>query len=154
MSTPWTNMHKICMAFDCETDIIDTQTLEKYKSQVNQNTINGSTPLHFVALGTNVQLATWLIENGAEFILNDELQSPLHWACKRGYLPMIKLLLTHIPTNMIRQTDDEGNTAYDWTVEYEHKTVSRIIKSAGSNQKSKKKYTAAKIWSGVLSRPG
>merc|ERR1712063_103777 len=78
-------------------------------------------PLHFVALGNNIQLAKWLLANGATFEFNDEGETPLHWACRAGSEPMISLFLQHMTRAQIIQRDFDTLTAFDWAKEYECK---------------------------------
>ena len=117
----WTPLIRICATLDQEQT--KKLTLQKYTCQVNEPSITRSTPLHFVALGKNTELAKWLLDNGAAFTTNEYGHTPVHWACKTGYLPMLELFLEHIPLDLITQKDEEGATAMDWALEYEQTAV-------------------------------
>ena len=117
----WTNLIKVCVRHE-EEDSIDTARLTAVIREIHITSSCGSTPLHFVALGKNTSLALWLLKNGACIEENDDNETPLHWACKEGYLPMIKILLQQMTSQQIHQKDIDGLAAADWAEEYELST--------------------------------
>ena len=55
----------------------------------------GESILHWAALNGDVTAAKWLLEIGVERDAQaDNLQTPLFWACTRGNLDMVLLLLS------------------------------------------------------------
>lgn len=108
----------LCIQKDEENSCVNVSVLENLKHLVRVSSDSGVTPLHFVALGKNIELASWLLGNGATFQINEQAETPLHWACKTGYYAMISLFVEFMTTSEINQKDIEGDTALDWAVEY------------------------------------
>ena len=119
MSGTWSPLIKVCV-HSLEEEKIDIYFLEQFVPFVNTSAETGSSPLHFVALGKNVRLATWLLNNGATIVSNEDDQTPLHWACKNGCLPMVELFLENMTKEQILKKDFEGLSALDWAKYYEH----------------------------------
>ena len=82
--------------------------------------LTGKFILHFVAMGKNVALVQWLLDNHAKILSNFKVQTPLHYACRFGYTPMIQFLIDHMTKEQINQAHIENTTAKDWAIEYEH----------------------------------
>lgn len=139
----WSPLIKVCVATEANGEI-DPKFVQQFIPYINETAETGSSPLHFVALGQNIQLATWLLENGAIFVENDNVETPLHWACRNGYVPMVKLLLTHMSICMIEKKDLYGKTALSWAKEYEHSEIISLIKVMIKQKKPKFKPTKPK----------
>lgn len=123
----WTTLIKICVTNDENVDL-NYKKLTKYMKQINISSETGNTPLHFVALGYNLSLASWLIDNGAVIRPNDYGETPLHWACKHGNLEMVKFLLRNMTRYQINIEDLTHKTAVGWAKEYDHSNVAQLIK--------------------------
>ena len=126
MSGTWSALIKVCVHCMDE-EKIQPSFLEKFIPLVNTTSETGSSPLHFVALGENIRLATWLLEKGATIVANEDEQTPLHWACKNGYLPMVELFLDNMTKEQILKKDFEGLSASDWAKYYEHAEIGLAI---------------------------
>lgn len=135
----WNPLIKICVnTMEEETDEQDFETLQTLRDYINVSAETGSTALHFVGLGINTHLAYWLLANGATFVENEDAQTPLHWACKRGHLPMVSTFLECMTKEEINKKDFEGATALDWAKEYEHPEIIKAIEEiVGVNKSSK-----------------
>merc|ERR1712137_750819 len=118
---------------------VDVSKLKDFTADINITSTTGTTNLHFVALGENIQLAQWLLQNGAEFTLNRKGQTALHWACKSGHLPMVKLILSYIPQYLISVVDVDGTTALDWAYEYGNNAARKCLMKKLRPKKHKKK---------------
>ena len=125
----WTTLIKICVSND-ENKRINFKKLTKYMNQINITTETGNSPLHFVALGNNLNLASWLIKNGATFELNDHGETPLHWACKQGNSEMVSLLLKNMTKHEINMEDWNHATAARWAKDYNHKDIAVCIRKS------------------------
>ena len=137
----WNQLQRICIAADCEDAMkLKYKDLENLLPLVNSQTLLGSTPLHFVALGSNTKLGTWLLQNGAIITCNEDGETPLHWACKSGHISMVKLFLSHMSSTEISTQDEEGLTALDWAIEYEHKHIATLLRSTNSQNGKKTKH--------------
>lgn len=135
---------QICIRSDEEHSVALTE-LECLKPYVRAASDSGTTPLHFVALGKNVQLAAWLIENGATFEKNEEAETPLHWACKTSCPIMISLFVNSMTKSEINQKDIEGRTALDWAVEYKTDATADILEILKPHSTQKPKKSGSKI---------
>merc|ERR1711879_582355 len=93
--------------------------------------------LHFVALGKNISLAQWLLDNGAIFSSNETNETALHWACKSGYLPMVKLLFHNMTNYEVVQKDIDGLSALDWAEENENYLVVQFLATRWNNALTK-----------------
>lgn len=123
----WPLLVKICVN-QLEENTINASMMENYKNKINDPTDTGTSPLHFVMLGNNLELAKWLIKNGAVIQKNLDGQTPLHWACKEGNIEMVKLLLNIMTKKEIKKKDCDNTTACNWAEEYEHQEVVHLIK--------------------------
>ena len=125
----WTTLTKICVSND-ENKRINFKKLTKYMNQINVTTVTGNSPLHFVALGNNLSLASWLIENGATIGPNARGETPLHWACKQGNLEMVSLLLKNMTKHETKKEDRNRATAARWAKDYNHKDIAAFIRKS------------------------
>ena len=137
----WTSLVSTCIRADEENAYSrsDIKTLAGAKHMINHPTTSGNYPLHFVALGRNVSLAEWLLDNGGAFYTNQDYQTPLHWACRAGYLPMVSLFLLHMTPNQITFQDEEGNSALDWAREYEHEDIINLLNEFATHMYNNKR---------------
>ena len=127
-----------------EEEQFNKKKLAQYKNQVNVSTATNTTALHFVALGSNVMLASWLIKNGIRVKSNLDGQTPLHWACKSGNVCMIEFLVKNMRKEQIHTKDMEDKTAYDWAVEHLGESDAVVICGIlNANYKNVKK---CKLW--------
>ena len=126
----WNQLTRLCVAADSDESIqLKRINFASLLPAVNSRTELGSTPLHFVALGSNLKLAKWLLENGASFSRNDDGETPLHWACKSGHLPMVQLFLFHMTVSDVIAKDYDALTPLDWAIEYEHDHIAKLLRS-------------------------
>ena len=136
--TGWTTLHRICVTCDTNGSHLQVQ-VEALRDEINELSEREVSPLHFVALGENIKLATWLLQNKAEFFQNEYDESPLHWACKVGYFPMVQVLLSHMTPSEINETDIDNLTALDWAREHGHNHIVNLLERtiAGISKNSK-----------------
>uniref|UniRef100_A0A7S4I5H3 Uncharacterized protein n=1 Tax=Vannella robusta TaxID=1487602 RepID=A0A7S4I5H3_9EUKA len=114
---------QICATLDQPGQYYPEELEELRDEACNSISPLGSTPLHFIALGQDVDMAKWLIDNGSTFRANDDGQTPLHWACKGGYLPMVELLVAHMRESSIKHKDNNNKDARQWAKEYGHHDI-------------------------------
>ncbi|XP_023227974.1 POTE ankyrin domain family member B2-like [Centruroides sculpturatus] len=89
------------------------QYLLQYTTEVNTANKNGITALHILAETKRVKLAKKFIHHGASVESKDKkLRTPLMLACKKGYFPMISLLLKNRAD--VTAEDAKGWTASDY----------------------------------------
>lgn len=139
----WTPLINLCVT-DQE---LPNEKLSKYKKLVNITTPTNTTPLHFVALGNNIMLGSWLIKKGAIIKANLDGQTPLHWACKSGNLKMIELLLNNMKKDQIRMQDIENKSAYDWALEYLNEEAAAMIQDVITRERKTKNWVKKfKFW--------
>ncbi|KAF4947216.1 hypothetical protein FGADI_10524 [Fusarium gaditjirri] len=78
-------------------------------ADVNRKNSAGQTALHFVASKKNLDIARFLIDNGASTRVRDGRgQYPIHRAAAVGSVPMVTLLLKN--RSPLNPADDEGFT--------------------------------------------
>ena len=111
----WTQLIRLCV--QCEQSTTWKILRNHLLSEVNETTLAGSSPLHFVALGENIELAEWLLNNGAHILANNNGETPLHWACQAGHVPMVKLFLKAMTPTQIAHKDRFGDSALLWAIE-------------------------------------
>ena len=125
----WSALVQHCLKHDEENDPMNYKELERLRFQVHDVSPEGSFPLHFVAMGKNVSLAEWLLDNHAKILCNCNVQTPLHYACRFGYKPMVQFLIDHMTKEQITQADIENTTAKDWALEYEHEEIAASLEA-------------------------
>ena len=111
-------------------DVPNTKTIQMVHpltEQVNDVSPGGGSALHFVALGKNLELAAWLFVNGAKFCTNEYEETPLHWACRGGHVPMVKLFLRNMTYKQIIAKDHQGKTAFDWATAFQLEEIAYLI---------------------------
>ena len=84
--------------------------LDVGKANVNAKNYGSSTPLHYAALGGNIEAATLLIERGAEINpINDDNDTPLDKAHVLNHTDMIAFLTTKGAVTGPQPVAEEGN---------------------------------------------
>merc|ERR1712137_861240 len=121
---------KVCVIAD-EEHSANLDALANLIDLINEPTTSGhNTPLHFVALGKNIQLAKWLLDNGAIFVQNENGESPLHWAVKSSEnTAIIELFLSHMSKGEIEKLDENEESCMDWAIEYNNKKAIRLLRN-------------------------
>mgnify|MGYP005993206233 CR=1 FL=1 len=116
MDNSWSTIHCLCL---------QSRIKRKQKAQlaycecaVNMLSPARNSPLHFVALSGNIEMAWFLISHGADFVTNDYDETALHWACKSGNHTMVDLFLSQGAD--INAGDMDGNTPIHWATENNH----------------------------------
>merc|ERR1712137_201532 len=94
--------------------------IKQYLSQIDCRSPCSSTALHF-AMDVNS--------------LNDDGETPLHWACKVGSTEIVKYLLTHGAS--INAMDENGDTPLHWAAEENHTEVAELLLKHKANLNSK-----------------
>ena len=117
---------QICVEAD-EPNSCDMEEVNKLQDQVDNTTPTGSTPLHFVALGKNIQLAQWLIDNKATFVANESGETPFHWACKVGFEPMVTLFLYYMPKRFRSRRDNNNKSAKKWAKDFDQTHIVTLL---------------------------
>ena len=70
--------------------------LLKDGAHVNAPDMNGDTPLHYAASGSNSKIAEILLDAGANALATSKYgATPLHYACQAGYIQTARLLKEH-----------------------------------------------------------
>jgi len=87
-------------------------------------------------LGKNLKLAEWLLESGAVIQTNENGETPLHWACKYGHLPMVEFLVANMGMTDVLQQDAEGFTCLHWAKDYDHKDIIKFLNGIHIFQRS------------------
>lgn len=141
----WTTLIRICVSHD-EQDTTDIKKLKKFADQIESSTDTNTTPLHFAALGNNISLATWLLENGATIRTYEDGQTPLHWASKQGNCKMVQLLLDNMTKEQVLMKDIDNTTAYDWSIEYSNSEISTLLQVAAPVNTNKGETTSDYFW--------
>lgn len=122
--TMWSKLHMLCLEDATELTPAD---LEKFIFYINASTENGSTPLHFVAVSGNLEMAWFLISNGADFVRNKAKETPLHWACQYGHVDLVDLFLNCGAD--INAVDEYDSTPLHWAAENNHDAIISLITS-------------------------
>ncbi|MHB1458252.1 MAG: ankyrin repeat domain-containing protein [Armatimonadota bacterium] len=113
-------------------DLSSVKDLFSYdKSQANKEDPTGWTPLHYAAAGDHVDIAKFLIENGADINhkTSTDGKSALHWAAFHGNLPVIEQLVSM--GAMINDKDDDGNTALEIAKQTEKRNLIHFLEEHG-----------------------
>ena len=78
---------------------------------VNDQSINGVTPLHACVFASNVELAQLLISHGADHMQSDEDDmAPIHYAAAEGALELVRLFVQCAGPTIAGLVGDEGIT--------------------------------------------
>ncbi|MHB1456491.1 MAG: ankyrin repeat domain-containing protein [Armatimonadota bacterium] len=103
------------------------------KSQANKPDPTGWTPLYYAAAGDHVEIAKFLIDNGADINLKTTTdgKSALHWAAFHGHLLVVELLLSR--GAQINDKDDDGNTALEIAKQTEKRNLIHYLEEHGGH---------------------
>merc|ERR1712137_553332 len=98
--------------------------VEKYQNDLTEYQSNA---LHFAVLSGNNHTLQILLESGMLNVNHQNLfyESPLHWACKEGSLPMVHLPLRSGAS--LDTVDEEGNTPLHWAAEYDRSDLVQCL---------------------------
>ena len=123
----WSPLHEVALgrrSFDFD----DPDLLERGLLLPSQL---GSFPLHFACLG-ELEVAHFMLESGANANqLNQNLESPLHWAARFGKSRIIDFLLRF--GAQLNSMDKDGATALSWALEADQPRVVRQLLAAGAD---------------------
>eukprot|EP00741_Cyanophora_paradoxa_P005605 tig00000912_g5433.t1 len=95
---------------------------------------SGHTALHWACLNDHVELAKFLIENGAEVDPRSEDaegQTPLHWACIKGHIGCVRLLVEAGAD--VHKVDNRGYIALTHAVQYGETKIAIYLFEQGTN---------------------
>ena len=116
----WNNLIKFIIQHSDEEEL-DVKIISKVlgKNSFKKSIlVNGTTPIHFVTLGVSSSLCEYLLSEttAKDYInyINDNSESPLHWACQSGNIEIVKLLLFYGAD--ISCLDNSGNSILHWAV--------------------------------------
>jgi ankyrin repeat protein len=88
----------------------------------------GVTPLHSAAMYNNLQLAAFLLEQGAQANSKDANDTtPFMLACGRNRLGVARLLLQHAGPQALQEKDCEGSTPLHWTAIGGHEDTATFL---------------------------
>merc|ERR1712137_1408304 len=77
-------------------------------------------------VGGSLRNVRVLVHSGMDVnSLNDDGETPLHWACKVGSTEIVKYLLTHGAS--INAMDENGDTPLHWAAEENHTEVAELL---------------------------
>ena len=114
-------LHLVAATHADESDAIDcVQLLLEEGASIDKRASNGSTPLHWAAGNGNVDVATFLLEQGADPSLmtftwfrdvfgKHSGQTCLHWAAESGHQNVVEMLLERCPW-IVGSRDERGST--------------------------------------------
>ena len=92
----WNNIQRYCVRYSDDPH----PDLECLQRTIVKDGIDGPkdspSPLHFSATGSYTIIAEYLLQQSADVNATDNNgATPLHWACAKGNLKMVKLLLKY-----------------------------------------------------------
>lgn len=94
----WTNTKK-WVANNCDEKDVNLYNLQSYIFQDqrhNRTYQNTASPLHLAASGSNIEIPRLLLENNVNVnSTTADGATPLHWACLKGFMEMVYLLITY-----------------------------------------------------------
>ncbi len=82
--------------------------LGRLKSEINQENVDGNTPLHIAAKHENNQLMKLFIKSGAKIVQNKQGNTPLHIAIIHGNSYCIDLFYENIGNSMLESKGEHG----------------------------------------------
>jgi glyoxylase-like metal-dependent hydrolase (beta-lactamase superfamily II) len=116
-----------------EGDLAAVQSiLEANSSRINELDDSGDTPLHLAAFGGHLELAGWLVDNGADVLAVDYGGSyPLHYAAYGGNVEIVELFLQK--GSPLDPSEAYGNTPLIYAAYMGHTEVVRLLHEKGAN---------------------
>jgi ankyrin repeat protein len=93
----------------------------------------GRTALHWAASGGHAELVAFLLKDGAQ--VNRKAYdgaTPFITACQKGRLGVVRMLLQHIGTQGLQETDNQGRTALHWAANRGHEAVATFLLEQGA----------------------
>ncbi|WP_264719842.1 ankyrin repeat domain-containing protein [Wolbachia endosymbiont (group B) of Eucosma cana] len=82
--------------------------LGRLKSEINQENVDGNTPLHITAKHGNKQLIELFIQSGAKIVQNKQGNTPLHIAIIHGNTYCIELFYENIGNSILQSKGEYG----------------------------------------------
>lgn len=82
--------------------------LGRLKSEINQENVDGNTPLHIAAKHGNKQLIELFIQSGAKIVQNKQGNTPLHIAIIHGNTYCIELFYENIGNSILQSKGEYG----------------------------------------------
>jgi cytohesin len=127
-STP---LHQAAAADGGHSDIVEL--LLAHKADVNAADTQGLTPLHYALLADNPDVATALLNHGANPNVKDNTagHTPLILAAAKGYKQVTELLLMHGAD--VNAADDRG-TPLAWAIRKDHANVADLLRRHGGHE--------------------
>jgi ankyrin repeat protein len=107
-------------------------------ADVNARGPGGITALHGAACGDDEEMVAFLLEQGAQ--ANSTMhgdRTPLKLACHEGQLAVVHMLLQHIGTQVLEETDEEGWRALHWVAYRGHEAVATLLLEQGAQANSR-----------------
>jgi ankyrin repeat protein len=123
------------------TDIISL-ILKRYLVDINCRDVNGTTALHYAIRAENVDIARYLLENGANPFNRDHTgETPFHLAAQHlTDNDILGLMLTNEKKIDIEESDQEGSTALHVAMMYSNLNAADFLLSKGANPNAADKY--------------
>jgi ankyrin repeat protein len=104
------------------------------KQAVQETDNGGITALHFAAYWGHEETAAFLISQGAECSSRTARElTPLMFACDRGRLGVVRLLLQHVGPEALHDRDERGKLALHWACEKGHGEIVRALLVGGAD---------------------
>jgi len=103
---------------------------------VNAKGTDGERPLHFAVYGNKIDMAKFLLEQGADINgINNSESTPLHGAAWKGHIAVAELLIAKGAD--VNVTNKMGKTPLDWAIEQGHTEMATLIRNHGGVQGEK-----------------
>jgi ankyrin repeat protein len=106
-------------------------------ADVNATGASGSTALHYASYYGHEETVAFLLDQGAQ--ANSTMhgdRTPLKLACHEGQLAVVHMLLQHIGTQVLEETDEEGWRALHWVAYRGHEAVATLLLEQGAQANS------------------
>jgi ankyrin repeat protein len=94
----------------------------------------GWTALHSAAKGGHEEMVAFLTSTGARTNSRDDYaMTPLDWACEKGHVGVVRVLLKYMGAQVLSETHGGGTTALHWAVGKGHDVIVRLLLLAGAD---------------------
>jgi ankyrin repeat protein len=100
--------------------------LKKNETAINGKNAGGETALHKAAARGELKIVELLIGGGAKFLADESGYTPLHVACKKDRIDVVKTLLKHRPEAALESLSD-GRTPFYFAVKKGHVKVVELL---------------------------